>query len=168
MILSKVYQSTAALIDLQPNLAQQLSYTWILLGPLQFYHWEQQMKSQFHFLLTSAFSVCCCSCDGLLDIVDNVKGFTIYIGGAFGLMCAQRKSEILSCLSFCGDILLKNKCLLLVDSILFFLHLVFHQLMHWLVRHFCLKFTSLLCTINIFIHNKFYIEIMVQKTFILK
>lgn len=87
----------------------------------------------------------------------------IYIGGAFGLICAQSKSEILSCLSFCGDILLKNKSLLLVNSILFFLHLVFHQLMHWLVRHFCLKFTSLLCTIYIFIHTKFYIEIMVQK-----
>lgn len=57
----------------------------------------------------------------------------------------------------------KNKCLLLVTSILFVLHLVSHQLVHWLVRYFCLKFASLPCTIYIFIHTKFYIEIMVQK-----
>ena len=58
---------------------------------------------------------------------------------------AQSKSHTLRSLSFCeaiSRIFLKIRCLLVVESILFFLHLAPHQFLKWLVINWSLNITA--------------------------
>lgn len=124
---------------------------WISFSPLPFLVFTALKKSLFHSCQPNHCPVSShCSCP-LLDNVDRMHGHTNNIADAFrfNLCTKQVWHFLLNCPSGMSFSMISLKSIF--DSILFFLYLVSHHLVQWLVGNFSLNLSvsfasPLICT----------------------